>query len=185
MFCKNCGEKAEENINLCSECQSINKSESESGKGLFHILFKGRIGRLRYFLYSVYVGVISMIVFKILGITTNFPWTESASNIFGISNFLAIAYIPITAKRLRDISWPGYTAIIFYVLGLFFGLNLAWIIISLIWGFVLLFKKGDVGENQYGYPKTDGRNMKWISYSLLALFVFAMIILTVAPLIFQ
>jgi len=47
MFCKKCGEKAEENINLCSECQSTNKSEKESGKGLFHVLFEGRMGRNR------------------------------------------------------------------------------------------------------------------------------------------
>lgn len=173
MFCRNCGEKIEGSNNLCLKCQPVNRTET--GKGLLHILLKGRIGRLRYLLYSAYVGTISMIVFGIFGITTIYPWTESASNIFSISNFLAILYIPITAKRLRDIGWPGYTAIILYVLGLIFGLNIAWLLISVIWGLILIFKKGDIGENQYGYPKSNGKSIKWIALGLIILFILAVI----------
>ncbi len=170
MYCKKCGEKTEGTNNLCFKCQSINKNKIT--KRLFDFIFSGRIGRLRYFFYIILFSVIFSIPF---GIMKEIFGMEAVLTIF---NFALFVFIPITAKRLRDMGFSGYYAIPIHILGLISDLSL----LSYVVGLYLLFKKGDDHINKYGDILQTTKKMKIIMFFVLIIFLILSILFLLAPL---
>ncbi len=109
-------------------------------------LFSGRIARLNYFVASLviafsflalaiflikFLGVIGMLILMLVGIAGIF---------FSFS--LAI-------RRLHDIGWSGWLALLFIVP-----------CVNFIFGLLILFIPGNSGGNEYGPAQLEGINFK-------------------------
>ena len=99
----------------------------------FKQLFQGRLSRLPYFLGSLTVTVVGMLVFLL------YP-----SQLLALS--VSLLTLPITVRRLHDINYSGYFAPIGW-LG-FFGGTGVWMAVA--FNLYLLLQKGTGGSNKYG-----------------------------------
>lgn len=150
MFCKNCGTEVGDGNNLCKNCRTPSPDKKKSKRSFLHLIFGGRISRLRYFLYLI---IFSLLMSLLLALPLSYIRVSYGNEIY-IKSFSIIIYIallfsiPIAVKRLHDIGWPGFLSLIFYVIGLIPGAYF----ISIIFGLILLFKKGEAGKNKYGFP---------------------------------
>jgi len=115
---------------------------------IFLNLFKGRLRRLDYFLLNllgiIAVGIINSIFLVLLSSFVNMP--AIFYSCFIIFNIVIISMLMIsgTVRRLHDIKMSGFWIFILFVP-----------IVSIIFGFLLLFKKGTDGLNKYGEINSD------------------------------
>ena len=103
---------------------------------------EGRYNRAKYFWSSLAVGVIEYILSFILGLAVGYAggdqFTAGILSLFiSVPAFLLIAFL--TVKRLHDIGKSGwhYWLLLIPLYNIYLGL-------------ILLFQKGETGENQYG-----------------------------------
>ena len=117
-----------------------------------HLTFKGRIGRLEYFIATclAFFGIFALagLTHRLLPIL--FPSLVETSNPIGViiffAGFLLLGSMNFTAtvRRLHDMDHSGWKTLLFYIP-----------IIGWLWYLALFFKKGTEGPNQYG-PPPDG-----------------------------
>ena len=106
---------------------------------ILHGLFKGRLGRLHYFLGTlVILGSAALILYL-------YP------NVY-IDTLFTILTVPITVRRLHDIGFPGFWAIGGY-LGYLGG---AFILITIVFNLCLYIIPGSREANNYGEPPKPG-----------------------------
>ena len=101
--------------------------------------FEGRANRAWFFWHSVlddFVIFTSMVALVVLGIATG---PILALPMVGVLIGAAWAATAIAVKRLHDLGRPGW-----HILGTMIP------IYNLYLGFVMLFKKGQIGPNEYG-----------------------------------
>ena len=108
--------------------QSTTHSYSESL--LERLAVKGRDTRLTYLSFTVFLTVILLIV-------------ESARS--DIAEFIVymlflVPMIRVTARRLHDFGTSGWWMLLILIP-----------YVNIVFSLVLIFKKGDVGNNQYGH----------------------------------
>lgn len=143
------GGKKTEIKNSGTKIRSNNSSYQKNR--LFKLLFAGRIGRLRYFLYFLIIYALFLPAFILRDQVTLYNNGISIVNyIINLIFFLAI--IPIVVKRFHDFGAPGYLASILFLIGLLdsvLGLN-ELTLLYFVFGLLLIFKKGDNGTNKYG-----------------------------------
>ena len=110
-------------------------------------LIGGRLSRLEFFFKSIIILISQIYVlfnnpFGQTGISGN----SDFANIFGLVCFfgLAIFWYTIVIKRLHDFNQSGWWVIVAFIpfLSLFFLI-------------FLIFKRGDDGENSFGYRKNS------------------------------
>ena len=168
MNCKRCNNKIAINAKFCSKCglkipdivkediqKTRIKSPSYQKDRLFKLLFTGRIGRLRYFLYILIIYMLFIPVFILSDQITLYNNGVSIIN-YIIDLIFPLAIIPIVAKRFHDFGVQGYFALILFLVALFnivLGLD-ELKLLSLIFGLLLIFKKGDNETNKYGEVRT-------------------------------
>lgn len=104
-----------------------------------HAIFlshEGRLNRQAYFFYSVGIQVAVMIVSFMLGAALG----ETGVTLSIVLSLGSIYfYVILCIKRLHDIERPGVHYLLFFVP--FYNLYLGWI---------LVFKQGTNGSNEYG-----------------------------------
>ena len=142
----------------------------------------GRMGRLDYAILSFSLGLLVLIVEKLLGINQFLVIFSSFTDEVIISESLLktavlIGYIQIllfaliTVKRLHDINYSGWLAMIFIIplinLGLLTGLL---VLIGIIIRLILLFAKGEPNKNKFGpIPDANHRNKLLLFIGVLIL----------------
>ncbi|HEX8614121.1 MAG TPA: DUF805 domain-containing protein [Telluria sp.] len=116
--------------------------------------FNGRIGRARWIAYTLALwmlgSIVLSIVLQLLGLI-NIKLVESVG--FGLS--LALWCIPalVSRRRLQDLGLSAY-----YLLGLVVPF------VNLYFFFMLMFKRGDEGSNEYGpVPAPNDRVVFWLA----------------------
>lgn len=174
MYCKECGNKIENNNELCARCNPENKNEKKDS--LYTALFYGRIGRIDYFLYLVLLSAILMLALAVIQAIFGL---EAMLKSTGLLAFVSIAYIPLMAKRFRDIGLPGKASIFLYVAGLVSKSIPILMSINILLGLILLFKKGDLAVNKYGLPASRSKHTKLIIGSIVISFVLLSILFSV------
>ena len=116
----------------------------EKNKQRFFVnLFRGRLRRLDYFLLNllgvIVIGIINSVFLVLLSSFVNVPTIfYSCFIIFNIVLIL-ILMISSAVRRFHDIKMSGFWIFI-----------LAIPIVSIVFGFILIFKKGTAGLNKYG-----------------------------------
>ena len=101
--------------------------------------FQGRANRAWFFWHSVLDDLVvftALILFAVVGITMG---PLLALPLLGVLGAAAWGAAAIAVKRLHDLGRPGW-----YVLGTLIP------IYNLYLGWIMLFKRGDVGPNEYG-----------------------------------
>lgn len=147
--------------------QAVNHEIDSNNKTWYHR--SGRIGRLRYWLYQLFLPCLMMliiIIFAFLAVAI-----ESMIGIYGARHYtgilinlmflvMLIFYMIIyPVRRLNDLGQSGWFCIINFIpfINLFFILYLS-------------FAKGDIGANQYGAPPKPNRWYHW--FGLVVGFMF-------------
>lgn len=169
MFCKNCGKQLNPNANFCAGCGEKlsydnggmveNKNHSHE-KGLVSFiknLFRGRLGRLDYFLFvfltAIAAGIISSVLLAAVS-TFESDGMTNAMAVISVIIYLCIALPLILSghiRRLHDMQMSGFWVLSF--------------IIPLVGGIfiiVLLFARGTIGINKYGVISTNKNFFKRI-----------------------
>ncbi len=116
-------------------------------------LYKGRLGRLDYFLTFIFVLIPIVIAMSIAGLLRNLE-LDNLSSIFEIFSVIYAITIPFTLvgaiiKRGHDIGWSGWFSVFMFLIGQ----------LIIIPNLLLLFQRGDRGENEYGL-KQEGHCFK-------------------------
>ena len=161
MFCKNCGEKLENNVKTANEAKE--ETVPISGKRKCNLLSKenlfstvGRRGRKDYFLIGLFWGIVFAVVGMIFS-ALHIP-DKIGDSIVTICS-LYPAYCN-NVMRLHDLNKDKTWAIVLLVAGLFSNVSLLFIgsvgasaiflFICVLVGLYMLFVKGTDGPNQYG-----------------------------------
>ena len=164
-YCKNCGEKSENNIKFCPNCGKSNFIESDDSncyapkKSFWSKAFSinGRLNRSKYFTYGLAVIGLMFLSAIPFGIMLKTPMEG-----FGIAIYVIIliatiiSSITIKIRRFHDLNFTGWLMIP-YVILLTLG-NMAhteeeiliFSVPAIIVELFLLFKKGTTGTNKYG-----------------------------------
>jgi len=132
----------------------------------------GRLGRLRYFGYSVVATFLLYILFGIVvmvvaGVAGSTP--EAASAIIGGLYFLVmiaglVIAVFLGVQRLHDLDKSGWLWLLFLVP-----------IVNILFSFYLLFAPGSEGENQYGLPPKPNGTGVYLAAFALPVVLFAII----------
>lgn len=167
MFCKYCGKQINTNAKFCSGCGEITGEISnemsvptyeatnvikENGFiGFVKNLFRGRLGRLDYFLYKLLVFILPSIFFVLVPLFGNGEISDGFVIVFII---IAVFFVyPFLfagiVRRFHDMEMSGFW---------FFAALIP--LVSLIFSLILLFKKGTSGVNKYGAINTDRSFLK-------------------------
>ncbi len=94
--------------------------------------YEGRLNRERYILRSLAVGFVAAILMLMA-----FFISEKVATLINVAAI--VIQIMLGIRRTHDIGKPGGWMILVVVP-----------IVNIIWGLVLIFKKGDTGANKYG-----------------------------------
>ena len=188
-FCSNCGEKLDPSKNFCPNCgekissvyetEFQNKSDDEKDKNFLKKIFtsKGRLNRLKYFKYSIFLTIIFLIpILIILFYIGHFKPSESIIIplfllvcVLGI--FVLVGRIMLCARRLHDLNFSGWWQLLIYFIALVVNAldkitselealhrdNLILDVVGLVlWLFIVVvelcifLKRGTKGKNKYG-----------------------------------
>ena len=139
----------------------------------------GRLGRLRYFGYSVMITVLLYLLLGI-GAAVSIPLTAGSpeatasiiAGLYGVAGIFGIVVsVFLGVQRLHDLDKSGWLWLLFLVP-----------IVNILFSFYLLFAPGSEGENQYGLPpKPNGTGVYLAAFALpVVLFVFIGIIAAIA-----
>ncbi len=139
----------------------------------------GRLGRLRYFGYSVvatvllYLGMVFAVAL-IAGLSGGnpeaiWPTLMGVYAVAGIAGLVISVFLGV--QRLHDLDKSGWLWLLFLVP-----------IVNILFSFYLLFAPGSEGENQYGLPpKPNGTGVYLAAFAVpVVLFVFVGIIAAIA-----
>ncbi len=99
-------------------------------------IFQGRINRMQYFLLSIILTVI-FYAFYALAVFTLYK--ISGLFILLLIILFFISQISLVIRRFHDINQSGYYTFLFLIP-----------IVNIVFSLILLFKKGDLSDNQYG-----------------------------------
>lgn len=125
----------------------------------YHV--SGRIGRLRYVAYQVWiyvlsyfvlamiVGVLSAMLFPVMGESSNV--VMGLLSIFVIVPWLAYGVIIYPKRRLNDLNISGWFALLSLIP-----------LVNLIFGLYLMFAAGTEGANDYGDPPRENQWYHWL-----------------------
>ena len=131
---------------------------------------KGRIGRLRYFLMVLFLGLAGLFLGLFEGLfgTLLFYYEGAGLVALAVLAFLGTLALMVVsfflvAQRLHDLGQSGWVAVFFFIfifvftllsVSLFFsfGLLLLVSLASIVFALILLFKPGQKHENRYGPP---------------------------------
>lgn len=176
MYCTKCGQQIPDDSKFCSFCgakvtiddasrfhqgsingnntiidNSVNRKEEVLSKsGLFS--FKGRRNRLPYFMTAWILNMIINFLAKIMVSGR----LSSGMELGLLAALLFLAYIVATniSKRLQDMNINGYLSIPLVILtnSTYFlkGFGIILIGVSVVCNLFLAFKRGTVGDNDYG-----------------------------------
>lgn len=164
MNCKNCNNQILGDGNFCGECGA--KTEKILKTNFFLNLYKGRLGRMRFFLgYLFNLAPLFLVVvlwgFVIIATTAlggssdNMPtWLSVFNNLLPILigvlvPIFFIINLSLIIRRLHDLGWSGWLSILCYIP----YLN----IIPLL---ILLFKGGEYHANKFGVPHVKRKFLK-------------------------
>jgi uncharacterized membrane protein YhaH (DUF805 family) len=139
--------------------------------------WRGRIGRLRFFVYAC-ASALCFMALAVLGLFITFGMglaVQRSQSVFGAVGFLGVFgffivsliyfvfNVFILIQRSHDMGWNGWTVIIACIFPL----------ATLVW----LFKPGDAGANVYGAPPIPNSNairiFSWV-FGVLIVLVFLM-----------
>ena len=156
VFCKFCGnkmEKNEEHVNY----EEIREIENNKIISFVKNLFRGRLGRLDYFLFLVsnlaviilFILIVSFISGIVSVFSPNSP--EISAFILIVAAIFAVIFwfIPVISaqiRRLHDINMSGLWIPLLFVPGL-----------GAIFAIILLFSRGNIGDNKYGKINSGGK----------------------------
>jgi len=137
-----------------------------------HLVPKGRLSRLQYFLYGIVYALIYFAVLFGLGAGLGAAGKTQLQNILVavIATLMTYVFFCLDAKRLHDLNWPAYLAAImlseplistYLTLATGFAaladlsqilpvIDKVWSIGSGIAGLIMLFAPGNRGQNKYG-----------------------------------
>lgn len=134
----------------------------------------GRIGRARYFSYSlifnISYGILAVLLIELVGV--NLMDDENASPWAMLAFYLpAFAFLMVVAKRrLNDLNKNSWLALVMLIP-----------LINIIPGMYLLFKSGSVGRNDYGLPEKKSRLMVVIAVGSILVFVLGILLAIALP----
>ncbi len=156
MYCTKCGHQVSLHANYCGSCgEAFNNKLSEKDEtndsrdqmalgtvkwwNFLANLFKGRLGRLDYFLLTW----VSFVVFFLgIGILLEIiPGAESFLGSLAVVVFVALVVLGLSGsiRRLHDMGSSGWVILIGFIP-----------LIGFIFSLVLLFSVGTEGANKYG-----------------------------------
>ena len=126
-----------------------------------------RIGRARYFAYSMMHNLIFLFLFMIFGIFMGLMDAQSIQSgneispgiwaLFGLMYLLLIvAGCSLMVRRLHDLDKTGWMALLFLVP-----------FINIIFIFYIIFTPGTAGPNNYGPPPAPNTVLTWIGGLLI------------------
>lgn len=171
MYCTKCGKQIPDDSQFCSFCgdevtvgnSTINQY---SGRNDISILnkeavffksylfsFKGRRNRLPYFLTALTLHIIFNFLIKLA--VSNRLSSGTVLVLYLACLFFSYIHMTNIAKRLQDLNINGYLAIPVVIVSniLLFvrkEFGLICMAILLVLGLILIFKKGTLGDNNYG-----------------------------------
>jgi uncharacterized membrane protein YhaH (DUF805 family) len=156
--CRFCGEWLEQSETAKKIETAITNNNSQANPlinnantGFIARLYKGRLGRLDYFLFVILVIFAISIINSIFLVALSSLFTGSPEfySFMMIVNIVIVSILVIFAvlRRLHDMEMAGYWIFLCLVP-----------IANIVMTFLLLFKKGTVGVNKYG-EKNEGVNI--------------------------
>lgn len=155
MFCANCGKEINLNAKFCSGCgqktvdnaSEINPTYNDSRNeksgfiGFCTNLYRGRLGRLDYFLGGLFLFLSASIPFTVLPLFTMNSNDENF--LIGVAGiwmiFVFIFSISLITRRFHDMNMSGFWIFILLVP-----------IVSLIYHLILLLQGGTASANNFG-----------------------------------
>lgn len=121
----------------------------------------GRLGRLRYLVYSFIVQLVIMVLIGILAAVA-IPLLTSSGNSTAQMLMLAAIYVPflismlvMAKRRLNDMNQSGWLSLLMLVP-----------LVNVVMSLVLLFWPGSAGSNAYG-PKPEKNSTALVVFGLL------------------
>lgn len=157
--CRFCGEwveekdtKKEREIASIDNMPQVN-TVSNAPSGFIAKLYKGRLGRLDYFLFVLFVifgiSILNSIFLVSVSSAVNNGLSEGIGTLAVIFNIVCVLIFVLSAhiRRLHDIGMSGFWVLVLPIP-----------IVNLILAIILLFKKGVDGTNKYG-AKNEGGNI--------------------------
>jgi uncharacterized membrane protein YhaH (DUF805 family) len=141
-------------------------ADNESFQAVSAFTYKGRIGRLRYFAYSVtayFAVILAAALLGALSVPLHLPiWFASIVPIIPYG----VVIVMLSIQRSHDMDWSGW--MIFLALIPFVGL---------IW----LFKGGTKGANRFGAPTPpNSTGVKVIAWIFPAIFIIIGVVAAIA-----
>jgi mycoredoxin len=130
------------------------------------IAWSGRIGRLRFLVYNLVLGVIflKMLIIAASGLSL------TASMIFGAVYLLfLIIDISVTKRRLNDLNQSGWLTLLFFIP-----------VINIAATLYLLFAPGTPAPNRYGAMPAPANNTLWGAFALVGFIAIIAMILQYA-----
>lgn len=135
----------------------------------------GRIGRLRYVAYSTAMYIIVTVVFLLVMIPLGTVGIFNAEDGRLLPILLLIVYMGfftvIARRRLHDLGMSGW-----FVLGNFVPF------VNFYFGLIMLFKRGDEGNNEFGAQlQENSLGVKIMAFSMPALVILFIIAAAMFP----
>ena len=108
----------------------MSKEISDSNSKGFSF-FEGRAKRREVWFFWLFMACVNILYHYVFG--------SSYRGVYIILFFFVFAYVPLAVKRLHDMNWSGWWAILCLVP-----------YITIVMSFILLFCRGTYGPNKYG-----------------------------------
>ena len=134
---------------------SANLSDLAQPGAALAFALNGRIGRLRFVAYSVAAYLLSSLCIIIVLVPLNFVVDAIAWMPAGITLIFFVLYVIIVRRRLQDIGLGGLFSLCIFIR-----------FVNLYFGFMMLFKRGDEGSNEFGpQPPENTIGVKVLAFS--------------------
>ncbi len=144
-----------------AEITPLNTGEIEFNESKWYSI-SGRIGRLRYFAYPMWIFFISFILGTLVSIVfaLALPALKGSNHMsFVMPVIILIIYLPLIIfggliypiRRLHDLGKTGWLVLIMFIP-----------IVNILFYLYLLFAKGDQEENEYGNPPRPNKWYHWV-----------------------
>lgn len=151
-----------------------NQSNSQPTNDSKWYQWSGRIGRLRYLSYQIFITILFYVILMVLavGVGAASNSSEGSPALFGQLLLLVVMLIPFVIysvgvypkRRLHDMNQSGWLAILGFIP-----------FVNIIFSLYLIFASGDTGTNQYGHPPRPNTTVHYIA-AVVVPFVFVAII---------